>query len=304
MLLGSAAVQRAISRRQPATLAGIPAAATVSVPAGSVGGIPPATVVLAVEVLGLVFIGLLAVAGFSVMAQRRLRALGMLSAIGATERNLRLVMIINGRLGVAGALAGAVLGLAAWFAYVPTLQRAAGHVVDAANLPWWAIATGVVLAGRDVGARLPPPGQDHGPRAGRGRAVRPPRSAESAAPLRRARRHRVRGRRCRAWPSPAVAERPGQPATLLLLGGLVAVVVGIFLLVPLAISVLAAGAGPRLPVAIRIALRDLVRYRARSGAALAATTFAVFLAMAICIVASIKFENPLNWPAPTCPAAS
>ena len=58
---------------------------------------------------------------------------------------------------------------------------------------------------------------------------------------------------------------------------------------------LAAGAGPRLPVAIRIALRDLVRYRARSGAALAATTFAVFLAMAICLVASIQFGNPLNW---------
>jgi putative ABC transport system permease protein len=62
--------------------------------------------------------------------------------------------------------------------------------------------------------------------------------------------------------------------------------------------VLAAGAGPRLPVAIRIALRDLVRYRARSGAALAATTFAVFLAMAICIIASIKFDNPLDWIGP------
>ena len=72
-------------------------------------------------------------------------------------------------------------------------------------------------------------------------------------------------------------------------------IVGILLLAPLAVSVLAAGAGPRLPVAIRIALRDLVRYRARSGAALAATTFAVFLAMAICLVASIQFGNPLNW---------
>ena len=100
-----------------------------------------------VEVLGLVFIGLVSVAGFSVMAQRRLRALGMLSAIGATERNLRLVMIVNGlAVGVTGALAGAVLGFAAWFAYVPALQQATGHVVDAANLPWWAFALGVVLA--------------------------------------------------------------------------------------------------------------------------------------------------------------
>ena len=85
---------------------------------------------------------------------------------------------------------------------------------------------------------------------------------------------------------------------LLLLVGLVAVIVGILLLAPLSVSVLAAGAGPRLPVAIRIALRDLVRYRARSGAALAATTFAVFLAMTICLVASIQFGNPLNWLGP------
>ncbi len=57
---------------------------------------------------------------------------------------------------------------------------------------------------------------------------------------------------------------------------------------------LAAGAGPRLPVAIRVALRDLVRYRARSGAALAAVTFAVFLATVICLVGSERFGNPLS----------
>jgi putative ABC transport system permease protein len=87
----------------------------------------------------------------------------------------------------------------------------------------------------------------------------------------------------------------GGKDALLLLVGLVATIVGILLLAPLAVSVLAAGAGSRLPVAIRIALRDLVRYRARSGAALAATTFAVFLATVICLVASIQFGNPLNW---------
>jgi putative ABC transport system permease protein len=87
----------------------------------------------------------------------------------------------------------------------------------------------------------------------------------------------------------------GAKDALLLLVGLVATIVGILLLAPLAVSVLAALAGSRLPVAIRIALRDLVRYRARSGAALAATTFAVFLAMAICLVASIQFGSPLNW---------
>jgi putative ABC transport system permease protein len=95
-----------------------------------------------------------------------------------------------------------------------------------------------------------------------------------------------------------VSEAARQGHALILLAGLVATIAGIVLLAPLAISVLTAGARPRLPVAIRIALRDLVRYRARSGAALAATTFAVFLAMAICIVASMKFDDPLNWSGP------
>jgi putative ABC transport system permease protein len=62
--------------------------------------------------------------------------------------------------------------------------------------------------------------------------------------------------------------------------------------------VLAAFAGPRVPVAVRIALRDLVRYRARSGAALAAVCFAVFLSVLICIVASVRFEKVLDWTGP------
>ena len=248
--------------------------------------------------LGLIFIGLVAVAGFSVMAQRRLRALGMLSAIGATERNVRLVMIVNGMVvGVAAALAGAVLGFAAWFAYAPTLQQDTGHVVDATNLPWWAIATGIVLAVATsvLASRRPATTMARVPvvAALSGRPATPKAIHRSAAP----------GVIVFAGGVAFLAFAGGptgqsQHAALLLLAGLVAVIVGIFLLAPLAISVLAAGAGPRLPVAIRIALRDLVRYRARSGAALAATTFAVFLAMLICVVASIKAENPLNWMGP------
>ena len=296
MLLGSSAVQQAIGNSGPsqAFLAGFPAAAIVSVPTGSVGGIPPATIVLVVAVVGLVFIGLLAVAGFSVMAQRRLRALGMLSAIGATERNVRLVMIVNGAVvGVAAALAGAVLGFAAWFAYAPTLQQDTGHVVDAANLPWWAIAAGIVLpvATSVLASRRPATTMARVPvvAALSGRPAPPKALHRSAAPGIIVFALGVAGLAFAGGPS-----GQGSHNALLLLGGPIAVVVGVFLLAPLAISLLAAGASPRLPVPIRIALRDLVRYRARSGAALAATTFAVFLAMGICIVASTQFENPLN----------
>jgi putative ABC transport system permease protein len=79
---------------------GLPAAASVSYPpppAGSSPGIWPATIVLAVAILGMVFTGLVAVTGFAVMAQRRLRALGMLSALGATEANVRLVIRYRAR---------------------------------------------------------------------------------------------------------------------------------------------------------------------------------------------------------------
>jgi putative ABC transport system permease protein len=300
MLLGSAAASQIINANgapDQSALAGIPAA-TVSIPTGSASTIPPATIVLVVAVLGLIFIGLVAVAGFSVMAQRRLRALGMLSAMGATERNVRLVMVVNGMVvGVAAALAGAVLGFAAWFAYAPTLQQDTGHVVEATNLPWWAIATGIVLAIATsvLASRRPATTMARVPVvvALSGRPATPKAIHRSAAPGVIV---FASGVAFLVFAGGPTGQR--QHASLLLLVGLVAVIVGIFLFAPLAISVLAAGAGPRLPVAIRIALRDLVRYRARSGAALAATTFALFLAMLICVVASIKAENPLNWMGP------
>ena len=297
MLLGSAAAQQAISGGN-GTLPGVPAAA-VSLPVGSAGGFSPATVVLVVEVLGLVFIGLVSVAGFSVMAQRRLRALGMLSAIGATERNLRLVMTTGGlAVGVTGALAGAVLGFAAWFAYVPALQQAAGHVVDAAHLPWWAFAIGAVcaVATSVLASRRP----------AKTIAQVPVVTALSGRPAAPKPVHRTVapgvivfaiGVVCLATAGGlAGASGNGGSPGLHLVAGLAAVIIGIVLLAPPAISMLRAS--PRLPVAIRIALRDLVRYRARSGAALAAITFAVFLATGICIVASVQFENVLAWTGP------
>ena len=296
MLLGSPAVKQAVSNGS-ATLPGIPAAATVMPPNAIVsGGISPAVLVLVVEVLGLAFIGLVSVASFSVMAQRRLRALGMLSAIGATERNLRLVMIAGGLVvGVAAALAGAVLGFAAWFAYVPTLQQATGHLVDATNVPWWAFGLGVVFAivTSVLASRRPAKAMARVPvvAALSGRPAPPKAVHRSALPGVIV---FAGGVACLALTGGWTGAGGGRDA-LLLLVGLVAVIVGILLLAPLFVSVLAAGASPRLPVAIRIALRNLVRYRARSGAALAATTFAVFLATAICLVASIQFANPLNW---------
>ena len=102
--------------------------------------------VLVLGTLGLLFVGLLAVAGFTVMAQRRLRALGMLGAIGATDRHVRLVMLASGAaVGATAAIVGTVVGLAGWFAFVPTLRSISEHRVDPFALPWWAIAAAMVL---------------------------------------------------------------------------------------------------------------------------------------------------------------
>ena len=305
MLLGPAAAQEIGG---DITVPGVPAA-NVSVPTQQESGVSPAVQILVVEVLGLAFIGLLSVASFSVLAQRRLRALGMLGAIGATERNLRLVMIAGGLVvGATAALAGAVLGLAAWIAYAPTVQRDTGHAVDAAHLPWWAFAIGIVLAiaTSALASRRPAKTMAAVPvvTALSGRPAPPKAAHRSALPgvivlaVGLACLASAGGLNGLAGYNGPGSSGGGNGQTLFLLGGLVATITGVCLLAPLAISVLAAGAAPRLPVAIRIALRDLVRYRARSGAALAATTFAVFLAMGICVVASIKFDSPLNWIGP------
>jgi putative ABC transport system permease protein len=307
MLLGPAAAQKLTG----VTVPGVPAA-TVSLPYQQVSGVSPAVLILVVEVLGLAFIGLVSVASFSVMAQRRLRALGMLGAIGATERHLRLVMIAGGLVvGATAALAGAVLGLAAWIAYAPTVQRDTGHAVDAANLPWWAFAIGIVLAiaTSALASRRPAKTMAAVPvvAALSGRPAPPRAVHRSALPgvivfaaglACLASAGGLNGVASGNGPHGGGGGGGGGGHALFLLAGLVMTVTGVCLLAPLAISVLAAGAAPRLPVAVRIALRDLVRYRARSGAALAATTFAVFLATGICIIASIRFDSPLNWIGP------
>ena len=107
----------------------------------------PETIVLALVTVGMLLIALVAVGGFTVLAQRRLRSLGMLGALGATDRNIRLVVRVNGVLvGVVGALAGAVLGLAVWLAYRPRLESSAHHVIGAFQLPWIVIGPAMALA--------------------------------------------------------------------------------------------------------------------------------------------------------------
>jgi putative ABC transport system permease protein len=71
----------------------------------------------------------------------------MLAAVGATQKQVRLVLLANGAIvGTLAAICGTVVGLAAWVVLVPTLESAIDHRVDRLDLPWALIATTVVIA--------------------------------------------------------------------------------------------------------------------------------------------------------------
>jgi putative ABC transport system permease protein len=238
-----------------------PAGATVQTPPPP-GGVSPAFIVLAAATLGLIFVGLVAVASFTVLARRRLRALGMLGSLGAADRNIALVMTANGAIiGTAGAIAGALAGFAAWSGYRPYLETSAGHRIGVLHLPWPVIGTGMVLAvvtsvlasrrPARAAARMPV----HAALAGR---PEPPKAARRSA---------LPGViLLLAGPALLVLSggwgHNGGTATLETLGGMTATIVGGLLLAPFCLTVLAALAG-RAPVAVRLALRDLSRYPAR-----------------------------------------
>ena len=106
-----------------------------------------AVVTLGMSTVVLLLVCLIAAAGFVVVAQRRLRQLGMLAAIGATEKHVRLVMVANGvAVGVVAAVVGTALGLGIWIVLAGHVEEAIGHRVDPGDLPWWLVAAGMVLA--------------------------------------------------------------------------------------------------------------------------------------------------------------
>jgi putative ABC transport system permease protein len=84
---------------------------------------------------------------------------------------------------------------------------------------------------------------------------------------------------------------------LALVVGFVALAVAIVLLAPALLGVVAA-AGRHAPIAIRLALRDLARYRARSGPALAAISLSTLIAVIICVASAARFGNVLDYAGP------
>ena len=229
----------------------------------------------AVTVL-LLLVSLVAAAGFAVIAARSQRQLGMLAAVGATRRQLRMVMVTGGAVaGVIAAAAGTVVGLAAWIAAAPGLDAFAGHRIDRLAIPWGVVAVGMLLAvvtataaawwPARAAARLP---------VMLALSARPPRPRPAHRPALLAAVMIVVSVVCLA-----LANQTRPP---LIIAGALAMTLGILLISPLAVRALAA-LGRRAPVAVRLALRDLARHQARSGAALAAISLALGITAAIII---------------------
>jgi putative ABC transport system permease protein len=265
----------------------------------------PVTISLAATTLGMLLIALVSVGGFTVLAQRRLRSIGMLGAQGATGTNVGLVVSANGfATGVAGAVAGFALGLAAWLAYRPLAEVSAHHVIGPFQLPWIVIFVSMALAA--LAAYLA--------------AARPARAIARVPIVAALAGRPPTPRQARRWAAPtgvgllvlaffliglaseqatSTAAETGNKSTLFLalIVGLIVLCIGVVLLAPTCLALLARAAR-RSPIVVRLALRDLARYRARSGAALGAISLSVLIAVIICVVAAARFGSALDYVGP------
>ncbi len=97
----------------------------------------------------------------------------------------------------------------------------------------------------------------------------------------------------------STAAESGNKSTLFLalIVGLIVLCAGVVLIAPTCLALLARAAR-RAPIVVRLALRDMARYRARSGAALGAITLSVLIAVIICVTAAARFGNVVDYVGP------
>lgn len=238
------------------------------------------TVEFVLAAAAMIEVALLCSAAFTVLAQRRLREFGLLSAAGATARQVGRAVRLNGlALGALGGTLGVAAGYGASMLARPELEQLLGWRIDAWSLPWLAVLPFVALA--SVTALVA--------------AWFPSRRLARLAPT-----DALSSRRPRAAPAgrKGLAGAAGFAAGAALLSfgtaagnpiaaaaGLLVAVVGILAVTPTTVA--AAGRlARRLPLAPRIALRDISRHRSRSAACLAALVVAFGLPTAILVTSA------------------
>ena len=262
---------------------------------GNANSINPDTIVLALATVGMLLIALVSIGGFTVLAQRRMRALGMLESMGATDRNVRLVLEANGVIvGARGRRGRPRAGLCGVGGLPPAqrAERAPPHRDVRPALERDRAGDGARRHRHLLRRQLP--GPRHHPRPRRRRPGRAPRAAAPDPPLVRPRRHRT-----------------GIGFVFFSLSGAGHEGSGVIWLIPGFIALVAGssswhrsswpcwpGSGGRSPIAIRLPLRDMARYRARSGSALSAISVGVLIAVIICAVAVARYSNVFDYVGP------
>jgi putative ABC transport system permease protein len=192
--------------------------------------------------------------------------------------------------GIVAAVIGAAIGLAGWIAVAPKVGDSVGYRIDALNVPLWIVVVAMLLTVVAATAAAWWPG--------RAMSRIPTVLALSGRPPEPQALHRsaVLAVVCLAGGAVSLAvgsNVKGVASGLdlaLIAVGMVAVVAGVLLVSPIAIQALARSAS-RVPVAARLALRDLSRYRSRSGAALAAIALALGIAAAVVATAAAAENN-------------
>jgi putative ABC transport system permease protein len=181
-----------------------------------------------------------------------------------------------------------------WLAYRPHNEQDAHHLIPMFALPWVVIVPSMVLA---VVATLF--AADRPARA----VTRVPVVSALAgrpAPPRQIRRSFVPGVVALGigfvFFSFSGAGQQGS-GVIWLIPGFVSLIAGIILVSPFFLAALAR-VGRRAPISVRLPLRDMARYRARSGSALSAISVGVLIAVVICAVAVARYSNVFDYVGP------
>ena len=193
-------------------------------------------------------------------------------------------------------MAGFVLGFLVWLAYRPQAENSAHHQMGVFQLPWTVIGIAMALAviATYFAASRPAKAIAKTPivaaLAGRPPALKKTRHLAIPVGL---------GFLVGAFLLLGMAGASGGNGNGMLevVVGFVALAVAIVLLAPSLLEVVAA-AGKHAPIAVRLALRDLARYRARSGPALAAICLSTLIAVLICVASTARFGNVLDYAGP------
>ncbi|MGH2734308.1 MAG: FtsX-like permease family protein, partial [Actinomycetota bacterium] len=220
-------------------------------------------------VLALFATGLIAAAAFVVGARRQLRELGLVGAVGGEPRHVRAVVWLGGTtLGLAGGVLGSIAGVGLALAVHPLLDRLVGRVVGPLDVnPLMLVAAilmGTVAATLSALAPARAAGKLSVMAALAGRTP-PPRAPGRVAAFGLI--VLLIGGVVTAW---ATLKDEGE----ILSAGLVVMLVGILLWIPLLVSAVGRFAN-RLPMSGRLAARDAARHGRRTGAAVAAAVVAL-----------------------------